>query len=327
MADDLFNLQGTVGANTKQLDSDLARAETKAKTAAGNMDKLLGAVRIGAVIQGTSAGMDALTAGLKAARGDAEGFQTVLEKLPFGLGRVASSTRELVDELNGMSDALKEVEEWKVRSARSDKSEEISQSVIDAIRLEGGTETDRFAAKIDKQIEAAKQRRAQAFRDDPDQLFSNAAEKAGEEIKALQRYRAQRLLELDTKAGDEWRKEQSKALEERNMYLSKVDREHSQIQMDALNEWEEDIVGQDAQALRRDIEDQRILNEANEAFFGEGQQAGGAREFNALMFAGGNVGGNEREQPKAKQIDKTNALLSEIARKVGQQAAINVVAQ
>lgn len=292
-------------------------------------------IRMALFVKGVQAAADISTALLqnfKGVEGSIENMENAIAGLPMGIGQAAIAVRNLRDEWAGAADEYRNEEKKLATNAMLKKLDAAAMKDMKGAKLElaqmgeDPTVARRmaFESDIGQRIDEARERLAQARQSG----VAGADSVAAEALNTLQQLRFKKLEEFDRQAGDEWRKEQAAEAEKRNMYLASVDRANAEFQMDALKDWEDGIAEQNDQALRRDIEDQRILNEANADFFGAtAGNIGGAREFNARMFTGGITGGAQNDPPKGSQLKKSNELLSEIARKVGQQAAINVVAQ
>lgn len=88
------------------------RAESNALNTAGGklVDIMTTFTQIGVVTRGLRTGLEVVTAGIRAFKGDTEGVWTVLQRLPFGMGEVVREVHDLVGELSGAKEQAEAIQ-------------------------------------------------------------------------------------------------------------------------------------------------------------------------------------------------------------------------
>lgn len=331
MADDLFNLEGKLGVDDKGLDAGFARAEKKVQSAAEKFDKQmsqmmkLGKVAMAMEIIGTAgkvafdgigAAIDYFNGKISSADEKVLGLGESLKSLPIA-GKFFEIGNAIGEGLFGdKADADRINKESKDAEDRSKKTqaefaagEKLAKSIergialgstageADKKRLQAQFEFEDTTANIAK-LPPALQERLLGLANT--KKFQAEAAAVGIEMKES----VKKIMESQ-KAQDDAQKKLDEKENARLDSLARSDAANALEDMNATKAWEEAIA-----------DPEKLI-----------EKVGSAREFNARMFAGGITGGAQNDPPKGKQVQRTNELLSEIARTVGKQAAINVVAQ
>lgn len=312
-------------------------------------------IKAGAAIGGVSAGFTAASSVVKLFRGDMDGFSESLTRLPFGIGKIVSEMRNFADVLEAPSRRLRELLQLTL-----ELTEKTSRFQTETASLFGDS-SKKIEAKYELEMRAIGDKEDAAFKAAGIDQFRqglNPTEKQTEEaIRAMAGIERQRALFRKMEAEQEMI--HAKQID---MYRRELDAQRIRDENKAKRKEEEEdlfnktfdgpsakdinklLIDEGAEMVKKEFDkelkdfleaEQKILDIENQVSndrlddLHESEKLEGvkAQEFNARMFAGGITGTSERDQPKAKQIDKTNSLLSEIIRKVGVQAAINVVAQ